>query len=517
MTNIPWYHNVILHSVAGILATVCFGWLFFHKGPSPEKQDETLGIVRSMPDKVAAAVFATLSKQSTQTHDNAHDAPGPDFESAFRQVAQQFQITPEEVQRVAKKWSEEKRNSSNLKDRAKAEFLTCHFSDAAQLFDQAVDEGLARSQKLAAEQEQLIMEVAENLGDSGIAFRFAGRFEDALDRFDRVLLYTRRFRNPVLIAFFQDLRGVCHDELGVRVEGPGALQHLRSAVAAYREALQLWTPQQTNEWATTQRHLGNALSDLAVRGESTETKQLLIESATAFQNASKIHTRESRPQEWALTRLNLGSVLAHEAMQSSSEDAEQLFYKAMEASRQSQTILTRELFTHEWAVAENNINMDLCRLAELKDGVEALRLLSNATRASREILHVVSKDQFPEEWAMAQNVLGMALSFQAVRVEQGEAELLWRDAIRACREELSVFTRERNAQNWGMTQNGLGNALRNLARLKQGAEAAELLTEAIAACRSALEIADSNNFPALRAVANHNLTLAQDALRELKP
>jgi hypothetical protein len=47
-THVPWYYNPILHTLLAIGIAVFLGWFFFHKGPSTEKQDETLAIVRRM-------------------------------------------------------------------------------------------------------------------------------------------------------------------------------------------------------------------------------------------------------------------------------------------------------------------------------------------------------------------------------------------------------------------------------------------------------------------------------------
>ena len=45
-TDARWYQNSVLQMVLGVVATMVFGFLYFHLGPTKEKQDEGLGLQR---------------------------------------------------------------------------------------------------------------------------------------------------------------------------------------------------------------------------------------------------------------------------------------------------------------------------------------------------------------------------------------------------------------------------------------------------------------------------------------
>src|ERR1035437_804757 len=90
-------------------------------------------------------------------------------------------------------------------------------------------------------------------------------------------------------------------------EQSGDSDALRSAIAAYREALKECTREKVPlQWATTQNNLGNALARLGERESGTERLEAAV---AAYREALKECTREKVPLDWAMTQTNLGNAL----------------------------------------------------------------------------------------------------------------------------------------------------------------------------------------------------------------
>ena len=88
-------------------------------------------------------------------------------------------------------------------------------------------------------------------------FSLQFRFEEALKAYESALAHIKREKDPQLWAETEVAVGTTHDELGTRVEGQAAKEHLAAAVAAYRSALEIYTRQELpQQWATTQNNLG---------------------------------------------------------------------------------------------------------------------------------------------------------------------------------------------------------------------------------------------------------------------
>jgi hypothetical protein len=104
----------------------------------------------------------------------------------------------------------------------------------------------------------------------------------------------------------QNWLGICRWELGIRVEGSAASQHLRKAIEAYVAALQVRTREQLPQgWATTQNNLGLALLDQAGRSEGPQAIRLLHDAKSAYQNALEVYTEKEFPYRRAIVLRNL--------------------------------------------------------------------------------------------------------------------------------------------------------------------------------------------------------------------
>jgi tetratricopeptide (TPR) repeat protein len=104
----------------------------------------------------------------------------------------------------------------------------------------------------------------------------------------------------------QNNLGIALRDLAGRTEGPRAAELLSGAVAAYRQALEVYTRGQLpQDWAMTQYNLGNALGDLAERTEGPRSAELLTGAVAAYRQALEVYTRDRLPQQWAAIQSNL--------------------------------------------------------------------------------------------------------------------------------------------------------------------------------------------------------------------
>src|SRR5262245_42201441 len=96
----------------------------------------------------------------------------------------------------------------------------------------------------------------------------------------------------------QNNLGVALRSQGKRAEGTDGVRLLGESVAAYREALKVYTREQLpQDWAMTQNNLGVALSSQGERAEGADGVRLLGESGAACREAVKVRTREQLPQD----------------------------------------------------------------------------------------------------------------------------------------------------------------------------------------------------------------------------
>ncbi len=149
-----------------------------------------------MSDQIAEALLAKLSQQGQIPPGRDAATPLLDFPAAFRQVAEQFEISPEEAERVVRVWAAKKSKSSNLSARAQAEFLSANFSEATRLSEESANEKLQRADNLAAERGSLVDSAVRDLERAGEALLADGKPLEALARFERALDHVSRPQSP---------------------------------------------------------------------------------------------------------------------------------------------------------------------------------------------------------------------------------------------------------------------------------------------------------------------------------
>ncbi len=465
------------------------------------------------------------SKQSEEEHKalraqlealQKRDAPGSELLTEFRQrlnAASFSAVKADPDQRVSTVLADLARERRMTVDELRRKIL-----QAATGASERIE--LAGRLRRASESEATRMRQIERDGYKDLAAAALGEQQPAraLEHYQQALALTTRADEVQEWAGLQQSLAVCHLELGIRVEGASANQHLRDAAAAFREALKVYTRERLpQDWMRTQNNLGIALNDQAGRSEGAEAARLLGEAVTAYREALKVYTREQLPQLWAAIQNNLGAALREQAGRSEGTAAARLLGEAVAAFREALKVQTREQLPQDWAATQNNLGAALCEQAGRSEAAEAARLLGEAVAAFREALKVFTREQLPQHWAGTQNNLGLGLSAQAGRNEGAEAARLLGEAVAAFREALKVRTREQLPQHWAMTQNNLGAALREQAGRSEGTAAARLLGEAVAAYQNALQVFTAAQFPYQNGIATRGQAGAQEALRKLKP
>jgi len=491
-----------------LLILIAFGLVFlyqkFHVG-----QGRIEGRIAGF-EKIVQAQLQQPSRPEAST-------PRLDFPRALREWASQHGITPEQAQFELEAWiAEVRQRSTDLSERARAEFLAQHFSEAALLSDQAAEDKFARSRALDSKSRQLVDEAVADLTRAGESLFAQQDYANALGRFLRAIGNAPREANPTRWAALQRWIGNCYWNLCLRVEPGTGNKHLQSALIAYNAALAVYTLETfPQDWAGIQNNLGNALCEQARRSQGAEVVRLFAEAVATFHGALKVRTREALPQAWALTQGNLGFALCSFARLSQGAEAARLVADAISACRAALEIQTLEALPRDWARTQTSLGIALETQASLSHAAAAAGLLGEAATAFRAALQVYTRNATPLDWAGIQINLGNVLLNQSKLLPEADATTLVANAVSAYRAALEVFTPEAMPQDWARTQHNLGDGLSEQASLNQGAEATRLFNEAVAVYRASLQVRTREAMPQAWAMTQNSLGTAiyQQAMR----
>lgn len=183
---------------------------------------------------------------------------------------------------------------------------------------------------------------------------------------------------------------------GIGIEGENIQNSLRDAVATYRLALTLLTEEEfPQQWASTQRSLGIALSQHGERTTGAESTRLHQAAETAYREALTVYTKEQFPQDSALTQGLLGSVLANQGFRPNGEAGAQLFAGAVQAYREALTINSKDRSPQEWAMIQNSLGKALADQGFRVGGETGKELLHHAIDNFELALEVWTREAFP--------------------------------------------------------------------------------------------------------------------------
>ena len=183
-------------------------------------------------------------------------------------------------------------------------------------------------------------------------------FAGALAEYEKAARWAKRDVAPALWAEVQNLLGIAHWQLGIRVEGESSRVHLAQAVLAYRSALEVYTKKDLpHHWAATQNNLGNAFRGQASRTQGPEGTARLAQAVVAYRSALEVQTKKDLPQDWATTQNNLGLALRDQAQRlpPDSPARKELLTQAVGVFRAALEIHTQTVFPLDWARAQRNL------------------------------------------------------------------------------------------------------------------------------------------------------------------
>jgi tetratricopeptide (TPR) repeat protein len=105
----------------------------------------------------------------------------------------------------------------------------------------------------------------------------------------------------------------------------------------------------------TQNNLGTALREQGLHAQGEAGTRLLAEAVAAHRQALEVYTREQLPQQWAMTQNNLGTALREQGLHAQGEAGTRLLAEAVTAYRQALEVFSREILPLQWAQTHNNL------------------------------------------------------------------------------------------------------------------------------------------------------------------
>ena len=391
-------------------------------------------------------------------------APPPvDLKGPMQKWASEYGLSLEQVQTAVDKWAKDvlSRRQQDDEQVCLAHYSQKQLEQAASCFDELGQKDVQELEQLKAQVLDRTERAVRRFVKAADAYKLRYDFAAALAEYEKAARCAKRDVSPALWAEVQNLLGIAHWELGIRVEGESAQVHLAQAVTAYRLALEVYTKKDLPQhWAMTQNNLGLALSNQASRTPGTEGTALLAQAVTAYRLALEVYTKKDLPQGWAMTQNNLGIALSDQASRTPGTEGTALLAQAVTAYRLALEVRTKKDLPQGWATTQNNLGTALSDQASRTPGTEGTALLAQAVTAYRLALEVRTKKDLPQDWAMTQNNLGTALWDQASRlpVDSAARKELLTQSIASFRAALEVHTQSVFPIDWPRAQMNLARA-----------------------------------------------------------
>jgi tetratricopeptide (TPR) repeat protein len=298
-------------------------------------------------------------------------------------------------------------------------------------------------------------------------------------------------------------------------DGDAAITAATDAVTAFRTALDLAPVARTPlDWAETQTRLSVALRLL---GALLDDVELLHDAIRSAQAALSVAPLATAPQVWGRARAALGSVYV--VLGERDGDLATLAQAAASYAEATEGF-PRATFPRDWARMMRNRGAALALLGEVANDPDALIDAIGCYRVALEVYALSATAAAPvtspgaapalSDWALTHSNLGQALRLLAERSEDTQSSLQHlREAVAACEVALTATPRDTAPEEWAMTATNLANAL---AALGERVGDADGLRRAIDAYRQALAALGGPRWLRQRAIARHNLALAEQRL-----
>ena len=176
----------------------------------------------------------------------------------------------------------------------------------------------------------------------------------------------------------------------------------------YRKALDLLPPSDMEHRGQYLISLGNSLREAGIRAEGTDIQKFLDEAVAAYRDALTVYTKEQLPQQWAMTQNNLGNVLGHQGTRTGGEAGTRLLAEAVQAYRDALTVRTKEQLPQQWAGTQNNLGIVLCNQDMRTGGEAGMELIRQAITAFELALEVRTREALPVQWEETMHNLKIA-------------------------------------------------------------------------------------------------------------
>ena len=242
--------------------------------------------------------------------------PPQDLKGPMQKWASDYGLSLQQVQSAVDKWAKEVLSRSQQDDEqvCLAHYSQGQFEQAAACFHALGQDDVQALKQLQAQTLERTKRAVRRFNQAAEAHASRYDFAAALREYETAAQWARQEISAELWAQVQNGLGNAHSQLGIRVAGEAAQQHLERAVAAYRAALTVYTKQALpQDWAGTQNNLGLALRDQASQSQGGEGTELLRLAVSAFREALTVYTKRALPQHWAMTQNNLGLALSDQA------------------------------------------------------------------------------------------------------------------------------------------------------------------------------------------------------------
>ena len=270
--------------------------------------------------------------------------------------------------------------------------------------------------------------------------------------------------------------------------------NLRQAIAAYMEALDVFTPDANPiAYANLQNNIGDAYNKLPTgdRAENLTRAIYSYEETLRYWTLDNALSDYARNQ-YATARLNLG--IAYVELPTG--DRARNFHQAIACFTEALRVWTPETHPDDYVYLQHNIGNVYLALP----AVDRSENLKQAIAAYRNALRLLTRDSSPDDYVTIQASLGRAYS----DLHSGNRDENLRQAIDCFKEVLNIWTAAASPRNYSTTQNLLSIAYTQLS----SGDRARNLEQAIAGFHEALRFFTPEAVPLDYAAVQVNLANA---------
>jgi hypothetical protein len=165
-----------------------------------------------------------------------------DFGRYVKDWAVQYGFTPQQAKLEIDRWVEEvENNQEDFYRVGLAEYYKKNFHKAYELANESGERNAKAYAQKSNEAENHRHQALRDYQLAGDAAYYDYQFSAALAAYTHAVQYASKEKEPQVWATRKNSVGTANWAIGIRIEGALAHKHLREAVAAYREALTVYT------------------------------------------------------------------------------------------------------------------------------------------------------------------------------------------------------------------------------------------------------------------------------------